>query len=45
MSASANVEAAHPIAQGEGITIALIDDGVDIDHPEFASSGQDRRPA
>jgi subtilisin family serine protease len=40
ISASANVEAAHQITQGEGITIAIIDDGVDIDHPEFTSSGK-----
>ena len=40
VSAHANVEAAHQITRGEGITIAIIDDGVDIDHPEFASSGK-----
>lgn len=40
VSASANVEAAHQITKGEGITIAIIDDGVDIDHPEFSSSGK-----
>jgi subtilisin family serine protease len=40
ISASANVEAAHQISQGQGITIAIIDDGVDIDHPEFKSSGK-----
>jgi hypothetical protein len=40
IKASANVAAAHQITQGEGITIAIIDDGVDIDHPEFASSGK-----
>lgn len=40
ISASANVEAAHQIVQGEGITIAIIDDGIDIDHPEFSSSGK-----
>jgi subtilisin family serine protease len=38
ISASANVEAAHQITKGEGITIAIIDDGVDIDHGEFSSS-------
>ncbi len=37
ISASANVEAAHQITQGEGITIAVIDDGIDIDHVEFSS--------
>jgi subtilisin-like proprotein convertase family protein len=38
VDAHANVEAAHQITRGEGITIAVIDDGVDIDHPEFAGS-------
>lgn len=38
--AHANVEAAHALTQGEGITIAIIDDGVDIDHPEFAGIGK-----
>ncbi len=37
---SANVEAAHAVARGEGITIAVIDDGVDIDHAEFGGSGK-----
>ncbi|MGL4621109.1 MAG: S8 family serine peptidase [Chroococcidiopsis sp.] len=40
ISASANVEAAHQITQGESITIAVIDDGVDIEHFEFSSSGK-----
>jgi subtilisin family serine protease len=40
VSASANVEAAHQLTKGEGITIAIIDDGVDIDHSEFSSSGK-----
>ena len=35
VDAHANVEAAHEITRGEGITIAVIDDGVDIDHGEF----------
>ena len=37
---SANVEAAHALTRGEGITIAVIDDGVDIDHAEFAGAGK-----
>jgi len=37
---SASVEAAHALSRGEGITIAVIDDGVDIDHAEFAGSGK-----
>ena len=36
VDAHANVEAAHQITRGAGITIAIIDDGVDVDHPEFA---------
>ena len=39
-SSHANVEAALAFAQGSGITIAVIDDGVDIAHPEFLSSGK-----
>ena len=37
INASANVEAAHQITRGEGTVIAVIDDGVDIDHPEFSN--------
>lgn len=40
IDAHANVEAAHALTRGEGITIAVIDDGVDIDHAEFAGSGK-----
>lgn len=40
VDAHANVEAAHAVTRGEGVTIAVIDDGVDIDHPEFAGSGK-----
>ena len=40
VDAHANVEAAHEITRGEGVTIAIIDDGVDIDHPEFAGTGK-----
>jgi len=36
INAHINVEAAWTISQGEGITIAVIDDGVDTNHPEFA---------
>ncbi|MCB0663972.1 MAG: S8 family serine peptidase, partial [Saprospiraceae bacterium] len=31
---------AHRFATGKGTTIAIIDDGVDIDHPEFRESGK-----
>ena len=41
ISASANVEAAHARgALGVGVTIAIIDDGVDVEHPEFAAPGK-----
>lgn len=38
IDAHANVEITHDITQGEGITIAIIDDGVDVDHPEFSGT-------
>ncbi len=40
ITASANVEAAHAITEGEGVTIAIIDTGTDIDHDEFSSPGK-----
>ncbi|QLG95087.1 S8 family serine peptidase [Pseudomonas yamanorum] len=40
VDASANVEAAHELSQGENVVIAVIDDGFDLDHPEFASPGK-----
>jgi subtilisin family serine protease len=40
IQAHANVEAAHGTTRGEGSTIAVLDDGVDVDHPEFGSSGK-----
>lgn len=33
----ANVVAAWEVTEGEGVVVAVIDDGVDIDHEEFAS--------
>jgi subtilisin family serine protease len=36
----ANVEAAWVLSDGTGTIIAVIDDGVDIDHEEFRSSGK-----
>ena len=36
----ANVEAAWALSDGTGVTIAVIDDGVDIDHEEFRSSAK-----
>ena len=40
VAASANVEAGHAITQGEGVTVAVIDDGFDLAHEEFSSSGK-----
>jgi subtilisin family serine protease len=40
IDAHANIEAAHEITRGEGVTIAIIDDGVDIDHVEFSGAGK-----
>jgi subtilisin family serine protease len=36
----ANVEAAWTLSDGTGVTIAIIDDGVDLDHEEFRSSAK-----
>ena len=38
--AHAHVDSAWALSQGENITIAVIDDGVDLDHEEFAGSGK-----
>src|SRR5262249_5864225 len=40
INAHANVEAAWSASQGEGVTIALIDNGVDMEHEEFQSDGK-----
>ncbi|MGH7731196.1 MAG: S8 family serine peptidase [Candidatus Eiseniibacteriota bacterium] len=40
IDAHASVEAAWEFTQGEGTIIAVIDDGVDIDHEEFAGSNK-----
>ena len=37
IDAHANVEAAWKLSEGKGTIIALIDDGVDVDHEEFRS--------
>lgn len=36
VDAHVNIEAAWKHTRGKGINIAVIDDGVDLDHPEFA---------
>lgn len=40
INASANVEAAHQTTCGHGVVIAIIDDGFDIDHPDFGRSNK-----
>lgn len=40
IDADANVEAAWQLSDGTGTIVAIIDDGVDIDHEEFRSSGK-----
>ncbi len=40
INAHANVASAHEVTRGEGVTIAIVDDGVDIDHVEFSGSGK-----
>ena len=36
----AHVDSAHELSMGEGVTIAVIDDGVDLEHPEFNREGK-----
>jgi len=40
IDAHANCESAWDLSQGAGMTIAIIDDGVDTDHPEFRTAGK-----
>lgn len=40
VNAHASVEAAWATSEGDGIVIAVIDDGVDLDHEEFSSAGK-----
>ncbi|MBZ4421314.1 S8 family serine peptidase [Myxococcus sp. RHSTA-1-4] len=40
LHAHANVEAAHAITRGQGVTVAVIDDGVDLEHPELSGAGK-----
>ncbi len=40
INAHANVEEAWKLSDGKGVTIAVIDDGVDIDHEEFRTAGK-----
>lgn len=40
VDAHANVEEAHATTLGDGVTIAVIDTGIDVDHEEFSSTGK-----
>jgi subtilisin family serine protease len=40
INAHANVEAAWSLSEGAGTIVAVIDNGVDLDHEEFRSSGK-----
>lgn len=40
VAAHVHVEAAHQTTRGENVTIAVIDDGIDVDHPEFQGAGK-----
>ena len=40
INAHASVQQAHQVTLGEGVTIAVIDDGVDVDHIEFSGAGK-----
>lgn len=40
VDAHANVAAAHALSTGAGVVIAVIDDGVDVGHPEFVAPGK-----
>ncbi|HKA23197.1 MAG TPA: S8 family serine peptidase [Blastocatellia bacterium] len=40
VDAHASVESAWQLSDGTGVLIAVIDDGVDLDHQEFQSSGK-----
>jgi hypothetical protein len=40
VDAHASVAAAWELARGEGIVIAVVDDGVDVDHVEFSPEGK-----
>lgn len=40
VNASVKADLAHKLSTGDGIIIALIDDGFDIDHPEFSRPGK-----
>lgn len=35
-----NIRSAWPVARGRGITISIVDDGVDLAHPDFAHSAE-----
>jgi len=44
IDAHAHVEAAWELSRGEGTIVAIVDDGVDVDHEEFRSSAKITAP-
>lgn len=44
ISNHAHVLSAHEMTRGQDVTIAIIDDGFDIDHPEFSRPGKITAP-
>lgn len=40
VDAHVQADAAHELSRGAGVVIAVIDDGVDVDHPEFGTSSK-----
>lgn len=40
VDAHANIEVVHDITRGEGVTIAIIDNGIDINHLELSGAGK-----
>lgn len=41
VDAGINIEKAWQVTRGQGVTIAILDDGFDLDHPEFAGRIRD----
>jgi subtilisin family serine protease len=44
LQAHAHVQEAHAISTGKGVCIAILDDGVELKHPEFSAFGKCHAP-